>query len=596
MASAAILIAPLEPVPEEVDDSPAEGQPDTVSLSELIHHRGISDPIASAELRPGVLHGHRGRHAALDWYDWSVDDPELDTEPSELIEILKAHGGEALLLWTYGHAAHVWHFRARGPDRSPEHVIASVRLRAPNGRADHGLAALRRSLQGSVFEPDWSTIDTQVAAPSLSVTAWFEAFGAPGAQELVPDDLELAWETMARVVETLLRGDPASPEDVAYLNGLLALDHEDHLLPLERGSRSSAELANALHDAAGALSTVYGPTTIDRWLQPEDVAASALDIWDDPCPAWERLTGGWSALAASAAIGRFIGNYPSSMLRDPFFHLEAGGCLIDCFSHNRAFFELAVTIGTAGFTISIHSADDDAGFQAAMGMAGRTTAVDGLTAQVFLDLPSAPAKEARAALAAWYSKAKATGLVVRAESTGDWTITRHVEGEVATHDLSIDEDALRSAARDFEPRRAVLALGLPDLLDPGERSNRQGRQRRMAEARERTLAAVNADGAVTHALTGPAVLSGALKTSLDHAETNTSVALWLDPGPVDASTFDELHEDLGLGHAWAWTEGSSLLVSIRRNDVEHLVRALADLPGPVRLVVATDEQHISYSW
>ncbi|MEM7243840.1 MAG: hypothetical protein AAF533_00775 [Acidobacteriota bacterium] len=585
------------------DNGPADyeactGARSNLCLRDIRRGEGGHRLLSSTELPDGVPHGllclqsELGELESLAVGDLSC--PELEV----LTEILRIHGGEALVACTHGHAVHVRHFRTEAPGTRPSSIVASFRLRAPRGRRSHELATLRDSLKDSVLAPSWETVDALLAAPELSVTEWFAALGVPGVPELRPVDHDEVWETADRVATSLLRGRSADPEDVARLNAIIVPNERDHAIPTEPAAEGES-LTWPLHDSLTTLCWSYGPPRSDRWRLPWDAADWYGELTEYPYPAGRRLTFGRTPLARAAGTGRLLGIYPTELLRDRLFFLMAGLELVEKSSMGSAFWKLAKTIDSAGFTISIHAAEDEDSFRELTGIDAHWSPTQAQVAHAFVDLETASAETVLDTLTEWHSARKSNGLIVRADADGTWTITQHAAGEVVDPSLDIDEERLGSAARMLTPREAVLALGLPDLLEPGDwcrLADRDDVREQDAEFRETTRQALAEDGELVE-LTGPDALPEAAGRVLRHdSKPNKLVAARLAPSFDDPTALDELRADLTRSDTWAWIEGDTVCLAASTVDTGHLSSLIADMPGPVRLTVSTGTRLVTYGW
>lgn len=552
------------------------------------------DLIPTEDLPEGVLHGVRSTQAWLGEFDWLANEPARGKELATLTDLLSVHGGEALVTWTHGHAVHVLHARAEATGERPAFVAASCRLTAARGRTGRGLDVLKESLAGSVFEPQWPRLERELAGPRLSVTSWFECFGVPGMPELEWQRPEATWETAARVALDLLRGRAADPDEVARLNALISSRSTLNLLPIQASESKPGSLGSSVYLALSSLGAVLGAPKSERWRLAWDAADWLGEITEVPCPASSRFTSGSSPLAAAASAGRLLGLYPTELLRDPLFYLLAGLEVVEI-RGGFVFWELAESIDSAGFTLSIHSAADEESFREATGVMARWSPMAEQVAHAFVDLPTAPSDMAQDTLTDWYETRKTDGLLVRTDADGTWSVTRYRDGEIIETDLVIDEERLQAAARDFTPREAVLALGLPDLLEPGEWTrwgDSEDSPHDHAALEERTRRALGVEGRTT-TLNGPSELTGAL----GHVAVgrDLGISLKLEPGLEEDLALDELCDDLGI--QWeTWLDGPSIVASARLVQVEFLIRVLADMPGPMRLTTNASGDLTTYEW
>src|SRR5206468_111439 len=96
----------------------------------------------------------------------------------------------------------------------------SLRLARPDDRPRPAalLAELRQAFAGSALTPDWKAVEGLLQAKEIEVEPWFEAFGLPGAAELVPKEGPGQWGALDTVGTALLRKETPEPGLVKRLN------------------------------------------------------------------------------------------------------------------------------------------------------------------------------------------------------------------------------------------------------------------------------------------------------------------------------------------------------------------------------------------
>lgn len=451
------------------DFEAATGIPSGISLGDLLYYRGGFRKLPARSLPEGVALGYLSNKGDIDEFSLGS---ATDFELTRFSEIARAHGGEHLALWTYGHAAHLWHARSSEPGTTPITVRASFRLRHPGAspRDPTALTRLRTRLRDGVFAPDWHEIDRQLAAEEISVTRLFEAFGVSGASEIVPSDREAVWSEMERVCLDLFSGRTAEMAAVRRLNKLIrTIDEESGLWskPRRRGPIIARRIADAVH----TLTEAIGPAEDPLWQARERAANSYWDITD--CAALERLTVGSDStgFGDSASLGRLLLHYPVALARDPIFLAMAA--LQAEAANGHAFVEplqiLAVHAAEAGFTLAVYASDHDDAFRSAFGIeAGADVAHHpSWVAHAFIDLPGRVTGDVRRALNDWFAAEGCDGHLLRGEPDGTFEATGFRAGQPQPDSAASDTRDLERASIALDPRAACLALGLPDLLEPG---------------------------------------------------------------------------------------------------------------------------------
>src|SRR6185369_150603 len=87
----------------------------------------------------------------------------------------------------------------------------------------------------------------------IEVAPWFEAFGLPGAEELVPKDGARLWQALDRAGTALLRGQAPDAADLKAVNALLARAGEAKL-----PSKPGKDIARKLFGSAWQFRQALG--------------------------------------------------------------------------------------------------------------------------------------------------------------------------------------------------------------------------------------------------------------------------------------------------------------------------------------------------
>jgi hypothetical protein len=394
-----------------------------------------------------------------------------------------------------------------------------------------------------------------------------------------------------------LSGEPAESADVKAVNAVLEpLDAESRLKgkPPKRAGQAARAIAGAAH----VLDEALGPAESPRWRLRRRAAAFYWDITEGP--AGDRLTLHRSKLGRSAALGRLLGHYPSELARDPIFlalaALEAEA------ANGHAFVEpfglLAERAARAGFTVAVHSRDEDASFRKVLGIREAEEPAPGeLVAHAFLDLPGAESEDVLSALRGWHARSGASGTLVRAEADGAWRVLELTGERETERREGLDRDALASAARELVPRRVFAALGLPDLLEPGEWQEGAcaGERGDAADDPHRALARERLRAACAEVEEQPLAHGRELRSVLGtrvgyrgecESRIDEFVSVRSSVGRADDAVLRELRDDARLLLSEAWIEDGALLgLDRHRLDTGLLACVLADLPRPVRIAI-----------
>lgn len=587
----------------------ATGVASGIALGDLIHYRGGFRKLPRRSLRPGVALGLLSNKGRIDEFSLGS---AADFELTAFHEIARAHGGEHLAVWTYGRAVHLWYARSPRPKAPPEIVRVGFRLRPPGvSPRDAGMwSRLRERLGDSVFALDWDELRTQLDAPEISVSRWFEACGISGANELIPVDHEALWDLLERVGLDLLRGEPVDVALLRQLDRVLgSVDDDSRLAPRRRSPATARLVAGAVH----ALTEAVGPSREPRWIERARAAAWYWDITDGP--ALERLTVGVdeAGFGASASLGRLLGHYPPELARDPIFlalaaqQAEAanGHAFVEPLEH------LSEHAGTAGFHLAVYPLQHDGAFRDAFGLIEGEAAAQHpeWAGHGFVDLPGLVTGDLDEALRRWFAGERCDGHLLRAEPDGSWRATSFRSGQPVSSSLRIEAARLERAARDLDLRRACLAAGLPDLLEPG--AWEEGAYDGSAHAPDRDPQQTIAAAAL--ARRAPPLEIGSwddivarwrpilrYRGEREHHEDGI-VSLRIAPAPVDPAFLDQIRRDLDgddlvEGYGRSWTAGRAVCAYTRSDlDLRLLEAIVADTPRPIDITIdLADEGRADY--
>ena len=349
---------------------------------------------------------------------------------------------------------------------------------ARGGREVDSVASLRTLFDASAFKPDFDVIARELAAPRISVPAFFGAFGIAGAREIEPPDAAATWAQFDSVCSAFLAGEPAPKPALAAINGFLA--ESDAKLPGKPARAGKGLTALQLAGAHAALRERVPEPTEGLWLERGRVAHTVWAL--DASPAGRSMTFGHEAkgMGPSAAAARMLAHVePARRTSDP---MALAMLAQECEAANwHGFVEplarLAETLAQTGFTAivapSIERDALDSSFGLEVDQRSGHDRAQAWTGEVFLDNPALIKGDAGAALTAWMRKRKTTGAVAHITADGTVTTAYFANGrDVATAAEAglpeADHDALRQARAAFDVRAVHIALGAGDLLMPGD--------------------------------------------------------------------------------------------------------------------------------
>ena len=570
------------PWPEKADypDPFGDQPPRDAALHRLLSYRGISfKPVKHAG---GVAFlAHSSKPDAFDL------ERQAEGELARLHDIAHAYGGDHLALWTFGQAVHLWAARSPAPGTPPRAMKVSVRIDAPGdaGRPDTTAERILAWMDGSPIAPDADALRRALQGPVLSVPAWFAAFGVRGAKDVQAPDADAAWSAFEQVAHALLTGDTPDAALRRQVNALV--DDRRGQLPAKPGKRGAT--ARVVTTAFLELRDTLGEPASPRLA----ACASAAKLYDriTSGPAGDRLLQTRDKpLAVSLALGRLIAHYPVAVRRDPIFLALAAHDAEVWNGHAfvEPFEELAERGGAAGFTIAIVPESLEAAFREAHDVrADESAARDGWAGEAAIDVRGVAGKSV-VSFTKWFTKARADGAIVRAESDGACRVLRFAKGRMV-EDAPKEDAALRDAARALDPRGIALAAGFPDVLAPGALAE---------EFREATTEGepiMSRDALAARLDTGGATAVGSL---LDHAwpAHDAPISMLVRPATRDEGYATAIARDLrAAGESGSRPRvarsGTEIWVdtSFTPLDAPRIARLLGDLPAGSTAAVARGE-------
>jgi hypothetical protein len=584
MASSALLVAPE-------GDRSIHGKPFDRAVQHLTGYRSAYRKLEGTPKRGGeqAWLAHAGRADEFNIGEFTEDEAEM------LLELCKAHGGDYLLIWTCGSTVQTLLVRgSRGEDPSIREL--SLRLDAPTGGRRAGLAEDFLSwFEGTAFSPDAKRLRSELAAPRISV------------KEVDNAETLGLWDDLEQVAHSLLRGQRAEQAAVRRINKETGESAEENGLtskPFKQPGRTARLLADAVSD----LAAMIGEAASEEWKRRRRAAGFYWDITD--CEgACSRLTTGTDkkGLGRSASMGRLLAHYPADLMRDGLFHalagLEAEGA--NGHAYVESFLCLAECAHESGFTLAVFPAELQTKFRERFGIVafeddGGASTRDGLAAEAFVDLRGSTKGDSLPAIEKWFQKTKAGGWCLRAEHDGTWKLLRYEAGASSEHDrrtddAPLDADALAAAARSLDPRAAMSALGLPDVLEPGEwREGAYAGEKGGVdtEEREQALESLDSPPNPRKVHNAQAILADFERVIGGDGMSSFKVVL---PGESEAWRRDLMRDLLGrhcidtYGSAWL-TDTEVIGYTWTHLAKACFVRTLGDLPDGTRIVLKGAER------
>jgi len=388
-----------------------------------------------------------------------------------LRELARDCGGDHFAIFTWNGRLHHWLFRGIENGDPPAVRKCTIALQGGKREGDP-VGEIANWFSKSVIQPDMGELERQLAGPQIRISVWFSAFGLEGASDF--EELATIWDDLEPVALALLSGEAPDKGALKKVNAALRLLNTEKLpaAPKSKPGQTSALIPGAVESVRAASSSL---SSTSKW-RSRLAAASFYDPITQG-EALDRLTVGIDkkGLGSSASLGRLLGHYPREMVRDPLF-LSLAGHEAECWNGHAyvaSFHSLAEHAPKAGFTLAIFPTEFEADFRKAHGISpAASTAQNGFSAEAFVDLPGILKVEPAEVITAWFTKKKATGIVLRMRPDGTFDLQTLTKGNADSMPSlpqahKPDVQLLARAARDLWPRDAFAGLGLADLLAPG---------------------------------------------------------------------------------------------------------------------------------
>lgn len=544
------------------------------------------------------------------------DSPHSD-EIYLLLNICKAFPGEYLGLWSFGHALTMLHLQATTIGHRPAVKEMSLRLAQLNGvgRRAERLSQLQAWFTDSVFEPDFVALQQQYEASEISVQAWFAAFGISEAKEIESNDSQTLWQDFEEVTTSLLRGEKAPTRQLRSLNKQIRLGDESTKLPT-KPAKYTGDTARRVADAFYQLEELLDLPQSKVWQARLRASTFYWDI-SDCDDAWRRLTLAATypdkkGIASSASDSRLAVHYPADLMRDSIFWALAGLETEGANGNPTPYFCLAESVHQAGFSLIIFPVEKQADFRQYFGLVGREGQTPlpehAWTAELFIDITNILLVDPLPELQAWFATSQSNGMLLRAEADGTWQIRQFKAGELLSEPAEaipggqIKAPAtLTQAAKNLDPRAIFTAVGLPDLLEPGEwHEGAYGGVKDEAEQKQERIMAAEMLSRVSE----PITLQDWKQIQHDFPHTirfkQDQIALCLTfPQPDKAyqkSFLEDLRgESLAEEYGQVWSVANQVwALTDHCPETAVLVRVLGDTPPGTQLAIGSRQEVYHY--
>jgi len=285
------------------------------------------------------------------------------------------------------------------------------------------------------------------------------------------------WDNLDAAATKLVRGDNPEADLVEHINRAIEKDSNSvnpALLP-GKPEDEPALTARVVADVCIGFLEIVGPPRSHKWMK-RFLAAKRLDPITCDTPASLTVGVDDDSLGASASLARLLAHYPPELYRDGVF-LALAGMEAEAWNYHafvEGFHLLAENAHRAGFTLVAFPANLEKAFRSDFGIQSfgdETHSRDGWAAEAFLDLNDDTAINSVERTSKWLENHKTDGVLLCAKPDGRVLCHFYKGGavtETAPFWARMDRQRLSMAAQELNPRIALEALGLPDLLEPGK--------------------------------------------------------------------------------------------------------------------------------
>ena len=470
MSSAAILMSPLE--------KPSVKRADLKDqIEEMINYREGWKEVKHEKGAEFAYMINLGNVHELNFGEFTGDEIGL------LHEIAKQFGGQYLVTWTYGNTVSLIYFNNPNPGKTPKVHEASFRLNTYSFRRNSALVNdFLEWVSASCFEVDVKDIDDLLQEELISVVKWFDCFGIGGARELESKKTEELWNLFDQISANLMQGEKVNKKSLKKINQEIKAYEEEAILKVEP-EKDKGVMARQIAQAAYCLKETVGESKDLRWQERYRAASFYWDITD--CKeSYQRLIAGEDdkqGLGHSAALGRLVAHYPKELARDGVFWSLAAHETESANGHayTQSLCSFAEHAHQAGFTLAVFPVEKQEEFRKDFEIYTFENAPQldqSWAGEAFLDLPELVKKDIQKELEEWFKKNKVNGCCLRAEANGKTDLKIYQDGkqdnkagkEVFADQFNVDHTQIVEVAQELDLRDACAALGLPDLLEPGE--------------------------------------------------------------------------------------------------------------------------------
>ena len=445
-------------------------------LPYLTGYAGGFSEIASAKLKRGGRHAFLKNEGEINGFAFGSED---GIQKELFLEIARGHGGDHLVIWTFGHALHILVARSEKPGARPRisgPFSVRARVNEQSKRPGGFVEAIADALSGSTLQPDFEVLRRELAKPELSVEKCFLALGVPGARDFASPDIAARWADMDCIGRAVLTGQAVDKKQLKNVQELLK-PLGDTKIP-SKGKLGEGQMGRAVAMAVLELRNALGVPESGVWAERFRATAYYWDICDGK--ALDRLTTGVdrAGIGTGAAVTRLLAYFPDELARDPLFLALLA---LECEAANgHAYVEglckLAEQIATAGLVPVVAPAARQAELRKAFGIDPETdmgVADAQFCGEALISGTAISKGDVAQTARAWMTKARASGAVVELAVDGTTNAAWFRDGATVKDAkdaglLSADQSALQDAAKYFLPRRSFPALGAGDLLAPGE--------------------------------------------------------------------------------------------------------------------------------
>jgi hypothetical protein len=442
-----------------------------ISIDYLTGYRGGFKSIPKQKLKHGVSDAFLMISSAP--FEFKITQ-NYSTELHIFSEISRAHGADALALWTWGSSIGLLLAKNSIPGSRPQfigplHITARTRSEEHIARL---LRFLREAFNGSRFQPDWSSTEAQLKTPDLSVSKWFAAFGLPGAPENSPANANVLWESWDHASHAILTGKKPDAKDAKVIKAALEQTGSDEKFSI-KPAKGDGSIAYPLAGIGLTLARANSLPEDSIWQRRARAAELYGAIANNGVAEWLTVGVDSKNLGASASLGRLLQVYAAEFRNDRLWAMQS--VLVAEAWNGHAFVQplaaLAEGIDTR-LALVLYPASAREAFRKEFGIEGGNGSANAKwEAEAFIETVAWPKQKPSKLLPRWIEKQGLNAVLILSgpqSIVNVWSQGKETTADPGTIGLGRfpSSDELARAGRDLDVRPLLDALEQSRLLKP----------------------------------------------------------------------------------------------------------------------------------